>query len=318
MSEIYLNAPIQNTPFNPDDRVGKVVPILVADWLRQENNSSLPVIDLWNSTGASYETKEAARLGLENKYASRVLSSLTTDGPRLVESDIDDAFNQWTNTVVESLLSKGALEADLREVYACGSCGNAISLLDSAPPLGCGACLAEDVVIVNKRVLVSHINEEALHKTSIATHGSFDARSYPTHGTILNKQRVMGVELDQFGFEGEVLDPKVTVGMLALYVAQRYDADRVGLVASRSSAAHNLPQLFGFLGPVADELPQISMKQIAKAPVGYIDYLLQEGIISEEAYHNALSTLLPPHLLRMKKDMTPQTAEHIIFARKNI
>ena len=317
MSEIYLNAPIQNSPFDPDERVGKVVPILVADWLRHENDPSFPAVDLWNSAGAAYETPDAARLGLEQKYASNILASLTNK-PRRVESDIDNGFGVWAGDIVTSLLEKGIVQADMKKVYICGACGNAIALFDCTQPAICGACSSSTIKVARKKVLTSSINEVALKRASLATNGSFDARSYPAHDTILNKQRMMGVELGQFGLESEVLDPKVAVGMLALYVAQRHESDKVGLVASRSSAAHNLPQLFGFLGDMADDLPQLSMKQIAKAPVGYVQYLLEEGIITDEIYNNALRTLLPPHLLRMKRDMTPNTAEQIIFAKKNI
>lgn len=318
MSEIYLNAPIQNSDFDPDERVGKVVPILVADWLRKEADSSLPTVDLWNSACAGYENEDAARRGLEKKYSSVILSSLDSSQCRVVKTDTDEDFGAWTNTVIDRLIDTGAVEHTEQKVFACAACGNAISLLDSAKPMICVACMSSDIRVADKKVLLSHIDAPALQRTSEATNATFDAKSYPPHATILNKRRAMGVELSAFGFEGEVLDPKVSVGMLALYVAQKYDANQVSLVAARANASHNLPQLYGFLGSMADEFPQLSMKQIAKAPVGYIRYLYDEGVINEENYRQTVTKVLPPHLLHMKRDMTPETAERIIFGKHNI
>lgn len=320
VSEIYLNAPIQNSGFSPDERVGKVVPILVADWVRNESDAPLESIDLWNSACTGYPSKEDARTGLEEKYSSDVLGSLMQARPEnhLIKTDVDEDFELWTLEMLDTLIQKGSLRVENQKVYACKRCGNTIALLDSMPPAVCGACMSRKVAVVDKKVIISSINAEALERTSQATDGSFDAHSYPLHDTIVNKRRTMGVELDQLGFEGEVLDPKIAVGMLALYVAQRYDYDSVELVASRGSAAHNLPQLFGFLGDGADDFPQLRMKQIVKAPVGYIQYLYEDGVLSKDAYHQVLREVLPPYLLRMKRDMSPETAERIIFGKHTI
>lgn len=316
MTEIHLNAPIQNANFDPDSKTGKVIPLLVADWMRRYEGNSLPPIDLWNNACGGYQTEEEACRGIDEKYTSDVLAALGNIASRQYVSDTDPDFKMWSARIIDQLLSRGDVTLDEREVLACGGCGNIIALADSVTSGECNVCQNKNILRIERKVLTSDIDEQALNRTSSATSGVFDKASYPRHVTILNKQRAMGIELDWIGLPREVLDPKVAVGLLALYAAQLHNCDTVGLVAARSNITHNLPQLFGFLGGQADELPQLKMAPIAKAPVAYINYLLEEKIITKEHHHDVMRNILPPHLLRMRRDMAPITAERLVFGKQ--
>ena len=62
--------------------------------------------------------------------------------------------------------------------------------------------------------------------------------------------------------------------------------------------------------------PHIEMVPIARAPVDYIKYLLDEGVISHRQYTNIFTTILPGVLTNVRRPLSPETLERVIFGRR--
>lgn len=320
MSEMYSNAAVQSANFVPEKTPGKAIPIFVAHWLNDISGASTPMVDLWSNCSAEFDSITHAQQAVSEKYNSNILKGMRSANSYQthVISDTDYGFQIWAQDLTERLMSEGTLQIESTEVFACNNCGNAISIADSAvAPRFCGFCKNTEIVRVHKQALVSEVNKDAIDKTERAAAGAFDRASYPEHRMVLNKKRRLGIDLESVGFPGEVLDPKVAIGLLAIYAAIRFDQQGIKLVAARSSAAHNIPQLFSFLGSAYDDMPDIVMQPIVKAPTDYLKYLVSDGVISHDRYIDILRYEMPKHLLNMRHDMTPETAERIIFGRKS-
>lgn len=313
MAEIFLNAPIQKDNFDPESQPGKVVPLFVAEWIRKHCDSAGSPTDLW-SIANGYEGEASLRT-LKEKYQSELLSALPGSSER-AKTDMEPDFHEWVCSLIDTLLREGTIKEGIHGAHLCATCGNILSLAEGGATVSiCNICSSRQITLKEVVVLTADISRDTIDRAYDASNGTFDTRSYPEHRTVLNKRRANGVGLEEFGYSGQVLDPKVCIGMLAIYEAQRQGAEQVSLVASRSCASHNLPQTYGFLGEVADQLPALKMVPIAKAPVSYLKNLVDQGVLTSEEFVSSLSEKLPHELLHMKKDMSPQTAERIIFGR---
>lgn len=316
MRTIYLNAPIQNGNFSPDVSPGKIVPLLVAEWSRRHSGEDSDRVDLWNNiVAANTEGLAEASRRLEAKYTSKLFTQLGEFGVRRIISDNNAEFIEWGTGLVDELIADGTLDIQERDVIACRRCDSVIALSDLETARLCVQCATDSMRSVKRQVLISHVDEAAIGKANHATDGLVSTL-YPHHESVVSKRRSGGIPLDKIGFPDQYVDPKVSVGLLALYAAEQLNGDRVELVASRTTCAHNLPQLYAFLGDHSDDLPDLKMKPIAKAPTGYVTYLRDEGIVPELDYYDILANVLPPYLLSMKQDMTPKTAERIIFGHR--
>lgn len=323
MSKLVVNAPIQNKEFSPDRNVGKVVPLFVADWLRRTDDSYHDdVYDLWNNVLASEQTGHNAdsyeaktRSLLDQKYGSEALSSLRKSTPTEILLDTDSqGFAPWTHAVIEQALSDGDIRISPVEVVACSGC-DGIRAVQAECDKACGQCGETNTYRTIRRVMMTTIDHESLSLSSEAA-----GESVPAHGiegdAVISKRRLGGIGLEKFGLKGLSLDPRIALGLLVTYAATKVDADEVVVVASRATASHNLAVLFSTIKSQQDELPRVSMKPIAKAPAHHIEYLRSEGIVSTSALRSILNEVIPPHLLQMKRDMTPQTFDRVAFSRK--
>src|SRR3989337_1841636 len=101
MSNIIVNAPTQNKEFSPDRKIGKVIPMFVADWLRynDESYSQSGAIDLWNNvlaaeqedhTPESYDARSLLRI--REKYKSSLLSTARIDNNVNILTDSEPEF----------------------------------------------------------------------------------------------------------------------------------------------------------------------------------------------------------------------------------
>lgn len=326
MRKTIVNAPTQNKEFSPDHKLGKMVPFFVADWLReneQDCEQQVP-IDLWNNVLAS-EQKGHDQLTyaramddrIQRKYGSKLLTAARLDAPRpLVLTDTDEDFSSWAQNVIEGGVLNGALRHEDHDVHVCSNCDGIIAEASSPCTNGCVACGTTATHIENRPVLVSTIDEAAELKVDQAT-GTTHLKMADVRRSIVNRPRLNGISLERFGFKNEVVDPRVGLGLLAVYATSFDDADQVDIVASRATTRQNLAYFYAAIGEQADEMPQLRIRGIAKAPVEHIAYMRSEGLVDDDKFKHLMRDVLPPELLAMKHDMSPQTLERLAYSRKN-
>jgi len=325
MSKVIVNAPTQNKEFSPDDKLGKVIPLFVADWLRHSDADYIQAgaIDLWNNVLAAEQTGHTAesydrmsRSRLARKYGSSLLSAVRTELPAYVITDTDADFATWSQGIIEKSVERGTLRTESHDVYICDSCDATIAEAAGPCTNGCMSCASFNVHIEPRPVLVSTVDEVAERKVDAAT-GTTHTKAAPRQ-SIVNRRRLNGIGLEAVGFEDDVVDPRVGLGMLAVYAASLANADQVDIIASRATVRQNMPYFYAAIGDLSEELPRLSVRGIAKAPVDHIAYLQDEGLMSPARYQTLVSSILPPALLEMKRDMTPQTLERLVFSRKQV
>ncbi|HEX4662690.1 MAG TPA: hypothetical protein VH144_03675, partial [Candidatus Saccharimonadales bacterium] len=106
MSNIIVNAPVQNGEFRPDTSLGKVIPLFVANSLREHDatyDEQTESYDLWNNVVAknqaglsAAECMSGAEKRLAEKYESQSLQWLL--GKRSlthIYTDTDQGFKTW-------------------------------------------------------------------------------------------------------------------------------------------------------------------------------------------------------------------------------
>lgn len=325
MSNIIVNAPIQNRDFHPDHSVGKLIPIFVADWLRQKQAVpyEYPVVDLWNNVLASEGSGispdayvDLASQRLEEKYTSELLSVVRRSHDRLqVQTDTDSDFTEWSKGMVIQSLENGTIQEMDKIVIVCNSCDATIADAGSPCDKGCVGCGVNDTRTETRSVLITTVDRDTEIQVDQAT-GTTHVEAEP-RTTLLNRKRQAGISLEHVGFAGEMLDPRVGLGLLAVHTALTQNAEAVNIIASRQTLRQNLSYYYASMGQTALELPAIHMIGIAKAPVLHIAHLRDEGVLGSDGYEELLTETLPPHLLTMRRDMSPQTLERIIYSRKS-
>jgi len=323
MTALLTNAPIQNRDFNPDISSGSVLPIVVADYQIAQAEDGQPRVDLWNNVlaveqqghdTASFQDRSEQRLG--RKYQSRLLASLPE--PDKIFADDKSEFKAWGQAVVRRVLDNGTLSVEKREVHTCDICDGTIAHAEVELRNGCVSCASSETHIEEKSVLLAKLGSAAWGVAAVIT-GDASLRKLGADEMeiIINKKRLSGVCLDEFGFEDDVIDPKIGIGLLALYAAEYYGFSAVSIVVGRSSSRKNVPQLAAFLGQSITQFPSLRTSEIARAPLGYLSYLRDDGVIDEERYIDIICRVLPPYLLKMKKDMCPATLDRIIFSNRS-
>ncbi len=321
MSKIIVNAPIQNREFSPDTMVGKVIPIFVADWIRSHDTEydSSVCHDLWNNvisdepSQGSYDVKMSERL--QSKYGSAVMQARTMQPTEILIDSDQEGFGVWVGGVIERSLELGDTTIEIQAVNVCEGCDSIRNLASDACTYACTACGSNDSIVIDRSVLTSEIDQASLSLSAQATGSRLDER-IPSSKTLLSKRRMGGISLAPLGINGLQLDPKVGIVLLAHYAACLANADSVDIVASRATASHNLARAFSLIKNQTSQLPELTMKPIAKAPVEQLKHLEREHIINQQAIIYILTEVLPPHLLSMKRDMSPATLDRIIFSRK--
>lgn len=325
MSKLIVNAPIQNREFNPDERLGKVVPLFVSAHLRGEEDYLSDPVDLWNNVIAAeqkgYDASSYSghsRELLAQKYGSSVLTHLQKlDGESEVTTDDDPGFTSWATKIIQNALDAGDIQIRDESVFACNGCEATLALASGPQPERCHCCTdSTGVALANRPVMIAAITSSAVEAAAVATHQSV-ATGQTGRSFIVNKRRVSGIGLEWAGFPDDVVDPRIGVGLLGLYAAAMRDAGSVDLVSSRAAMTHNLQQLFAATNSQTSDLPRLGMLGIAKAPAGYLTQLTSEGVLSVEKLVQVLRDRIAPQLIKMQKDMSPQCAEQIIFSRRS-
>jgi hypothetical protein len=332
MLNLYVNPPTENKDFDPDISLGKIVPIYVAQSLQQ---NEIPVrVDLWNNILATEmygysreEYREETKRRLDFKYSSHALRWLgkVTTKPQLL-TDTTPEFIKWAQAKVDTSFEKGDTALVEAQVYTCENCSASICLApwrygEFSDLPSCSTCPGSANSIQTRLSLTTHINDDTIDQVNSFFGGNKAAalsNKNLLYGEVLiSKQRVDGVGLEALGLPGEVLDPRVSLGLLALFAAEKNAMDQVNIVVARTSQTKNLPQFAAVMKSQLQDMPQLKMTGIPKVPVEYLRFLVMEGILKPEQMFSALYYKLAPALPKMVKEVTPQTAERIIFSRSS-
>ncbi len=318
MSELFVNAPTQNRDFIPKPLEGRTFPIIVAQWLaRTESESSA---DLWNNVIASEERDTSAadyRLmmdrRLEEKY--RAPSILADSECPTVITDTDPKFCSWTQDLVGQLLERGGIRLEDKDVHVCVGCDTTIAFAEASLENACARCGSNDFCVKQQPALVASMTHQS-EKRACEISGT-PPRSICGPEVLVNKQRHLGISLEGIGLPGQVIDPKIGIGLLALYAATSISADTVTVVAGASSAHKNIPQITAFLGRNIDDLPRLQVKPLPRIPIKYMQHLVDTGVLNEQQIADVYMSTLPEVAIGMKRDISPQTLDRIIFSRKS-
>jgi hypothetical protein len=329
MSKLYVNAPVQNTEFDPEIKLGKIIPMFVAGALQTEHGPVEDRVELWNNvlgseqagyTPESYE--QTARSRLAEKYESPVMSWLArTSGRAAVLTDSNPNFTSWAAAKVEQSLSDGDMRIESIAAFICSACDATIAAAEGPEP-SCITCPDAHTAIEERSALVASITDKSVEAALAMVDTQLDPTlpnqaSHVPRGTVtLNKRRLTGISLETAGFPEDVLDPRIGLGLLAIYAAEKSGRDSVAMVAARTNQFHNLPQFAAAIGSQLAVLPALRMVGIAKAPIGYLEYIVEEGVLGRDAMYEAVLRKLAPKLPAIRRDMSPRTAESLIFSKK--
>lgn len=318
MSELFVNAPTQNRDFIPRPLEGRSFPIVVAHWLAETRAASSA--DLWNNVIAA-EERNICRAAysqqmderLKDKYTDP--SILAGNDDTTVIADTDPEFCEWTQNLVVQLLDDGRIRLEDKEVHVCVTCDTAIALAEAPIQNACARCGSDVFCVKEQSALVASMTDQS-EKRAAEISGT-PLRTLCGPEVLVSKQRHLGVSLEHIGLPGQVIDPKIGIGLLALYAASSSSSQTVTVVAGASSAHKNIPQITAFLGRNMDDLPELKVKPVPRIPTKYMQHLVDTGVMSEKQMSDVYMTILPEVAIGMKRDISPETLDRYIFSRKN-
>lgn len=324
MKYLYLNVPIQNGDFLPDNRPGSILAILTAAALLGREDRSDERVDLWNNVLAREEhghTKETYLAQQSDRLETKYKSDILREVPPPIDTlkDNDEEFAGWLQSIVARSLTRGTVYLAKRDVHICDNCDAGLALAEAPLTKGCQTCVSFGTHIGGRDTLLTKVDSHAMQYFAELTRGN-GANVRPELGygqeIMMNKRRLIGVSLEQFGFDADVLDPKIGLLPLALFALEKRGYSQGHLLVGRSSMTKNLIFPMALLGKDYLKYPRLQMVPIARAPVNYIRYLFDEGIVSRQQYAKIFTTTLPDVLIKMRHPLSPETLERVIFSRR--
>lgn len=255
---LFTNGAVQNRDFSLDEKPEKAVGIISARILNHLVGNK-DVIHTWNDVGvfADVDDTSTAKERMDKKYTSTFMKkhvmrwSEYSDSDTLsAVSDTDVDFAVWTKKLLAELLASGNIYTDIDEFIYCSTCGNAIatSLVNVKTCLRCsssvGLAVKEErglfVTIPDDRsTLLGY--DQLFNKGNIKQELSSFKQLPPR--LLLSRDRDNGIDLDSIELPGKVLDPRLGIGLLAVYLAQKEGYAAAGMVQSYSTMIRTVPYL---------------------------------------------------------------------------
>lgn len=301
---LFVNGAIQNRNFTLDEKPHKAMGIIAARVLNHMMGSP-DVVHAWNNVGTfADEQKGTADDRLDEKYNSIFMQSHLerwegyANSP-VISTDDNPDFALWAQDLLESALARGDVYAQEEDFIHCRVCGVTIAEV-SASISACPRCnTGEPLVIKREAGLFVDLDED---KTGILRYEHIfnksnmkqeisSLRQLPDR-LLLSRDRTAGVTLDEVGFPGKILDPRLGIGLLSIYEASRHGYKRSGMVQTYSTMIRTVP----YLNSVIKDSNALAVPEHRFAFYGMIDpELLVSGNVSPE--------LLSLHALRQKVDI---------------
>lgn len=251
---LFVNAAIQNRGYDLDENPGKINGILVAQLLNRMHGVD-ETVHLWNTVGAFHQSEEQdAKQRLTQKYASNTMKDhlefWKLDLPHLdVIDDTDSDFAAWSLDRLEEYLTDGKIYIEEAKFSYCSSCGIAIAE-DVVNVDSCGTCGNAALEIIREYGLFLDVPDDRsslLSDKVIFNHMNIRAErgmleQIPPR-LLLSRDREIGVDLSQFGLTGKKLDPRLGVGLLALFIADRRGYESIGMTQTASTLIRTAPYI---------------------------------------------------------------------------
>lgn len=249
---IYVNAAIQNQEYSLDEKPYKATGILTARTLNQLNGTDT-IVHTWNEVGLFSET---SRLSMEQRLALKYETAFMRDHLAHRQDDVhvltdtDAGFSDWAQEVVKETLAAGTTYISEEEFTRCISCNMTIAEV-AVSVQQCSKCRQSSGLVVSREeALFTDVPEDRrsllpYHRLYNKVNVNQELRELNQipHRLLLSRDRQVGVELGEIGLEGKRLDPRLGIGLLALYVAHSFNYDEAGLVQSLSTVNRTVPYL---------------------------------------------------------------------------
>lgn len=284
MSEIlFVNGAIQNRGFELDESPGKMAGIMLATILNRLSGNQ-EVVHMWNNVGAFHEFEPLdTATRIEQKYSSNVMTEymnywgLSREVIAVLEDD-EEKFVEWATDQVAGMLEAGVVTIEEARFDACNNCDMVIA--ESVVGVDCcTSCVSTDLSTRTEKALFvtvpedrSRLLDESLIYNSMNLRNEVDSLKQIPPRLLLSRDRQIGVDLSELGLEDKKLDPRLGIGMLAIYAAEIYDFETVAMTQS----SHTLIRTAPYIGSVL-------VKQQTDRRLLYVPHMRIEKSILQEA-----------------------------------
>lgn len=251
---LFTNGAVQNRDFSLDEKPFKAVGILSARVLNHLYGGE-DTVHSWNNVGMFADLDPGCQgARLQRKYTSDFmrlhLRRWADEESVRIASDDDPDFSAWSQEVIEGSLVSGSIYCEKTEFVACRKCGMVISV--AAVAVGtCSRCgSSEDLYLKEEDGLFVNLPERAgevfryehlINKSNIKQ--ELDSFKQLPGRLLLSRHRDNGVSLESFGLPDKVMDPRLGIGLLAVYQATLLGYAKAGIVQSRSTLIRTAPYL---------------------------------------------------------------------------
>ncbi len=251
-SILFTNAAVQNQEFSLDEKPYKAVGVLAAQALNILYSPDAPEIYNWNNVGSFHKTNMTTPSErLHQKYESTFFQQYIQPKNKEYASltDDDPMFSEWAKCTIEKALRKGYIYQTEEYFTVCSRCS--ITIAESAAGIStCSECRQNDslstkkelALFTNKREGELILPYEKIFNQINIRHEISTLNQLP-HRFLLSRTRTNGVALDEFGLHDKKLDPRLGIGLLALYTAQSHNYDTSCIVQSISTLNRVAPYL---------------------------------------------------------------------------
>lgn len=256
---LFTNGAIQNRDFSLDEKPYKAVGIISARVLNHLVGSE-DIIHNWNNVGMFADTDEFSTK--EERTRKKYIGSFMQahlerwgDQDRVTVASDDDAyFSYWTQDIVAQAISSGNIYQENAEFVACRKCGTVIAVSVTKVTV-CSRCGATDALYTKEETglfadLPSNSEslfryEQLFNKNNIKQ--ELDAFKQLPARLLLSRHRDNGISLESIDMPDKVLDPRLGIGLLAVFHASRLGYAKAGIVQSYSTLIRTAPYLNGII-----------------------------------------------------------------------
>lgn len=316
---LFSNGAIQNREFSLDEKPYKALGIAAARVLNEfAGNEAASDVHCWNNVGtfdAQMSTTSDERLSLkyDSSFMQEHLSRWGIEQPRVLCDD-DADFSKWSLEVLNKSLENNTIYIKEAEFVYCKGCCVSIAerCVDIANCSQCGS--SADLVIRQEKALFTNRNadykkilpfDQIFNKVNLK-HEINSLKQVPER-LLLSRDRSLGVDLEEIGLEGKRMDPRLGIGMLALYAASSQGFNKAGIVQSISTLIRTVP----YLNSVIADADSVSVPDYTYAFYAKVDpELLDREWVSPE--------LLMLNALGQRGDITKTNAVKIEKERQNV
>lgn len=316
---LFINGAVQNRGFSLDEKPYKATGIVAARVLNHLVGTP-DTVHAWNNVGAFADDEiHTSDERITQKYSDTFMREHverwqdTANAPT-ISTDDGAEFASWTQDLMENALASGAVYKQEEAFFVCKRCGIAIAEA-SVNITACSKCKKADALTIkNEQALFVDVAED---RTSVLPYSQLFNKSNIKQEVsalkeipprlLLSRDRSLGISLDNLGLPGKVLDPRLGIGLLALYEASRLGYEQGGLVQSYSTLIRTVP----YLNSVVKDSDALGIPEQRYAFHSMIDpELFSQGVVTPE--------LLCLHALRQKANVQKGMSEAIARERDGI